>query len=70
MSRTSLLQGASYNQLTLLQGLISYIKQVTLVVYASFNGFTVIVVNNPCRSPLCCRDVLAILSVANLVPYL
>ena len=37
MSLTSLLQGASYNQHTLLQGLISYMKQVTLVVYASVN---------------------------------
>ena len=32
MSLTSLLQVATYNQYTLLQGLISYIKQVTDVV--------------------------------------
>ena len=63
MSHTSLLQRATYNQHTLLQGLISYMKQVILVVYAS--------VNNPCTSLLCCsRYVPAILSVANLAPYL
>ena len=62
MSLTSLLQRATYNQHTLLQGLISYMKQVTEVVYAS--------VNNPCTFPLCCRYVPAILSVANLAPYL
>ena len=37
MSLTSLLQGASYNQHTLLQELISSIKPVTLAVYASVN---------------------------------
>ena len=62
MSLTSLLQRATYNQHTVLQGLISYMEQVTVVEYAS--------VNNPCTFPLCCRYVPAILSVANLAPYL